>query len=214
MRRRPRCLRRTSTLRSATRPQQTTLDPRAGRPIAKQITSSDTQTVGADQLAEARQTGQVILAYDGSAAAEHALDAAARVLVERRALVLVVWKSGLGFELLEIPSLTGLPPAPIDIRTALEIDEDTRERAQRLAERGARIAREAGFEAEALVVAEEAAVPISDTIVTVAKERGAPAVVVGERARGRLGEVFLSDISRGVIRHAPCPVLVTRHPTG
>jgi nucleotide-binding universal stress UspA family protein len=164
--------------------------------------------VGTEELAEGRQTGQVILAYDGSAAAEHALGAAARVLVERRALVLVVWKSGLGFELLEIRSLTGLPPAPIDIRTALEIDEDTRERAQRLAERGARIAREAGFDAEA------AAVPISNTIVTVAKERGAPAVVVGERARGRLGEVFLSDISRDVIRHAPCPVVVTRHPAG
>jgi nucleotide-binding universal stress UspA family protein len=84
------------------------------------------------------------------------------------------------------------------------------ERAQRLAEQGARIARDAGFDAEALVVAEEAEVTIADTIVTVAKERGAPAVVVGERARGRLVEVFLSDTSRDVIRHAHCPVVVTR----
>ena len=170
--------------------------------------------MGAEELAEARQTGQVILAYDGSAAAEHALGAAARLLVERRALVLVVYKAGLGFEMLEIPSVAGLPPAPIDIRTALEIDEAMYEHAQRLAEKGARIAREAGFDAEPLVVAEEAAVPISDTIVTVAKERGAPAVVIGERAPARLEEVFLSDISRDVIRHAPCPVVVTRHAAG
>jgi nucleotide-binding universal stress UspA family protein len=48
-------------------------------------------------------------------------------------------------------------------------------------------------------------VPISETIVTTAQERGSPAVVVGQRARRRLQEVFLSDTSRDVIRHAPCP---------
>jgi nucleotide-binding universal stress UspA family protein len=136
------------------------------------------------------------------------------LLAERRALVLVVWKAGLGFELLEIPSVIGLPPAPIDIRTALDIDQAMYEQAQRLAEKGARIAREAGFDAEPLVVAEDAEVPISETIVTTAKERGSPAVVVGQRAQGRLQEVFLSDTSRDVIRHAPCPVVVTRHANG
>jgi nucleotide-binding universal stress UspA family protein len=57
-------------------------------------------------------------------------------------------------------------------------------------------------------------VPISETIVTTAKERGSPAVVVGQRARGRLQEVFLSDTSRDVIRHAPCPVVVTGYANG
>jgi nucleotide-binding universal stress UspA family protein len=136
------------------------------------------------------------------------------LLAERRALVLVVWKAGLGFELLEIPSVVGLPPAPIDIRTALDIDQAMYEQAQRLAENGARIAREAGFDAEPLVVVEDAEVPISETIVMTAKERRSPAVVVGQRARGRLQEVFLSDTSRDVIRHAPCPVVVTRCANG
>jgi hypothetical protein len=87
-------------------------------------------------------------------------------------LVLVVWKSGLGFELFELPTVTGLPPAPIDIRTALEIDESEYESARRLARRGAETAREAGLEAEPLVVAEAPEIPISDTIVRVAKECG------------------------------------------
>jgi nucleotide-binding universal stress UspA family protein len=159
-----------------------------------------------------RRTGPIVIAYDGSEASEQALREAARLLAERRALVLVVWKSGLGFELLELPAVTGLPPAPIDIRTALAIDESNYEQARRLAQKGASIARDAGFEqAAGLVVAEAAEVPISETVVRVARERTSAAVVIGERAHGRLGEVFLGSISRDVIRYAPCPVVVARY---
>ena len=49
-----------------------------------------------------------------------------------------------------------------------------------------------------------------ETVVRVARERGSTAVVVGERAHCRLGEVFLGSISRDVIRYAPCPVVVVR----
>jgi nucleotide-binding universal stress UspA family protein len=155
--------------------------------------------------------GPILIAFDGSPAAEHALSATAGFLCERRALVLVVWKSGLGFELLGIPAVPGLPPAPIDIRTAEEIDEALYENARRLARRGAVLAREAGLEAEPLVVADAPEIPVSETIVRIARERESPAVIVGERAHGRLGEVFLGSVSRGVIRYAPCPVLVVRH---
>jgi nucleotide-binding universal stress UspA family protein len=123
----------------------------------------------------------------------------------------VVWKAGLAFALIDLAAVPGLPPAPLDVRTALEIDESMYQRARQLAARGAAIAREAGFQARALVVAEDPEVPISETIVNVARERGSPAIVIGERARGRLGEVFLGSTSRDVIRYAPCPVVVTRH---
>jgi nucleotide-binding universal stress UspA family protein len=136
----------------------------------------------------------------------------ARLLAERRALVLVVWKSGLGFELLESTVDLSLPPAPIDMRTALEIDAAQAQNAQRLAEQGAATAREAGLDAEPLVVAEAPEVPVSATVVRIARERDSCAVIVGETAHGRLGEVFLGSISRDVIRHAPCPVIVVRHP--
>jgi nucleotide-binding universal stress UspA family protein len=172
-------------------------------------TSDTEQSTAEKQAGDERQNGPVVIAVDGSPAAEHALGAAGHLLAERRALVLVVWKAGLGFELLEMPAVTGLPPAPIDIRTAMEIDEAQYEGAQRVARRAAGIAREAG--SEALVVAEAPEIPISDTIVRVARERGSPAVVVGERAHGRLGEVFLGSISRDVIRYASCPVIVVRH---
>jgi nucleotide-binding universal stress UspA family protein len=74
------------------------------------------------------------------------------------------------------------------------------------------MARDAGFDAEALVVADAREASVSGTIVRVARERRACAVVVGEHTHGRLEEVFLGDTARDLIRHAPCPVIVVRDP--
>src|SRR3954468_13526374 len=108
------------------------------------------------------RSGPIVIGYDGSHEAEHALREAGALLAGKPALVVVVWKQGLGFELLELPTATvGLPPAQIDIRSALEIDEAMQQRARQLAQQGADIARDAGFEAEGLAVADEPDIPIS-----------------------------------------------------
>lgn len=158
-------------------------------------------------------TGPVVIAYDGSPSAEHAVHEAGRLLSGRPALVVVVWKAGLGFELLELPTATiGLPPAAIDVSTALEIDEELSERARRLAQQGAALARASGFaNAEGLAVADDPDIAVSETIVRMARERDAQAIVVGAHGHGRLGEVILGSTSRDVIRHAHCPVVVVRH---
>jgi nucleotide-binding universal stress UspA family protein len=159
------------------------------------------------------RSGPVVVAFDGSPAAEHALREAGELLAGRRALVLVVWKAGLGFELVELPASTiGLPPAAIDIRTALEVDRELSEQAQRLAQKGAGLARDAGFEAEGLAIAEDVHVAVHETIVQQAEELDAQAIVVGAHGHGKLGEVILGSTSREVIRHALCPVLVARRP--
>jgi nucleotide-binding universal stress UspA family protein len=157
------------------------------------------------------RTGPILIAYDGTPASEYALWQAGMLLSGRRALVVTVWKRGLGFELVELPTATlGLPPAQVDIRTALEIDRQVYEAAQRVAERGAALAREAGFEAEGLAVAENVEVTIAETILRVALERDSEMILVGIEGRGRLGEVILGSTSRDIIRHAPCPVVVAR----
>lgn len=135
---------------------------------------------------------------------------AAQLLAERRALLLVVWKRGLGRELLEVPPVPGFPPAQIDIRTAQEIDEAQAETARRIGRTGGAIAGRAGLETEVLVVGELPEISVSETIVRVARERDCCAVLVGEHAHSRLGEVFLGVVSRDVIRYAPCPVIVIR----
>src|SRR3954447_23730573 len=151
-------------------------------------------------------TGPLIIAFDGTPAAERAIRDAAALLGRRPAVVAVVWKAGLAFELMELPTATiGLPPAPIDVRTAAEIDEHNYESARNLARQGAELARELGLEADPLVVAEDPEIPIAETIAARARGRAAQAVVVGPH---RHGPVLLGSISRDVVRHAPCPIVV------
>ena len=54
----------------------------------------------------------MLIAYDGTAAAERALRETSELLRGRKALVVVVYKTGLVFELVELPAArAGLPPA-------------------------------------------------------------------------------------------------------
>ena len=157
------------------------------------------------------RTGIVVIAYDGSSASETALRRSGGLLAGWPALVVVVWKAGLGFELVALPaSSIGLPPAPSDVRTAVEVDRDLSEAAQRLAQKGAELAREAGFEAEGLAIADDPETPVAETIVRVLRERDARAVVIGAHGHGGVSSLLLGSTSRDVIRHAPCPVVVTR----
>jgi len=156
------------------------------------------------------RSGPILIGYDGTRASEHALREAAGLLGGRPALVVVVWKAGLAFELLELPtSSVGLPPAPLDLRTALETDRSLYEGAQRAAQQAAELARALGLEADALTVAEEPDISVAETLLRIAGERDAPAIVVGAHAHGGL----LGSTSRGVVRHARCPVLVVREPS-
>jgi nucleotide-binding universal stress UspA family protein len=151
--------------------------------------------------------GPVLIGYDGSAAAERALRETAELLSGREAVVVVVWKAGLGFELVELPAASvGLPPSPIDVRTALDVDRSLLESASRGAERAAELARELGLDAEPLVVADDPETPVDETLVRVARERDAQVVAVGAHRHGPI----LGSITRGVVRNASCPALVVR----
>jgi nucleotide-binding universal stress UspA family protein len=149
--------------------------------------------------------GPIVIAYDGSPASEQAVRDAAPHVAERRALVVVVWKAGIGLEAVLPDALNAdLPPARLDVRTADEVDREMAERAQALAQNGASLAREAGFEADGLAVADDVDTPLAETLTDVAAERDARAVVVGTHDHGGI----LGPITRDVIRRARCPVLV------
>jgi nucleotide-binding universal stress UspA family protein len=144
----------------------------------------------------------VVIAYDGTAAAEIALIESAALLAPREAVVVTVWKQDIGLRAIDPPE--NLPPATLDVRMAGEVDQAMAERARRLAEHGAALAREAGLDAVGLAVAEEVEVPVSDTVVDVAEKRRAAVIAIGSHGHG--GSV--GSISRDVIRHAHCLVLV------
>ncbi|MCW2645123.1 MAG: hypothetical protein QOF87_1601 [Pseudonocardiales bacterium] len=152
-------------------------------------------------------TGPVIIGYDGSESADLALRRAAALLAPRPALVVVVWEAGEAFEATMVPNL-GLVPAPLDFRRAMELDEAMYERAQRLARRGADLARELGLDAEGLAVADD--ITVGDTLIRLAKEHDSQAIVVGTHGHSALGEVLLGRTAHIVVQHAPCPVVVVR----
>lgn len=154
------------------------------------------------------RTGPIVIGYDGSQAAEHAVRDAGALLGPRPALVVTVWEAGAAFLAMELPAAgVGLPPAPIDVRTAMELDQELSRRAQETAQRGAQLARESGLEAEGLAVADD--ITPAQTLVRLARECDAQALLVGAHGHRPLGEAILGSTTRAVTREAPCPVVVS-----
>ncbi|MGD9570938.1 MAG: universal stress protein [Thermoleophilia bacterium] len=147
--------------------------------------------------------GLVIIGYDGSETADHAIREAGRALGPRNALVVVVWEAGAAYESFEAATYPG---AAVDLPAAAAIDEALYEGARNTATRGVAAATEAGFRAEGVVTADERSV--ATTLAHLASERGAAMVVVGARGHSRVERLFVGSTSRSILESSPCPVLV------
>jgi nucleotide-binding universal stress UspA family protein len=145
----------------------------------------------------------LLICYDGSEDAKHAIETAAGLFGARRALVLTVWQptAGLGGF-----AWSGAMAPMVDF---VELDRAATEDAGRVASEGARLAKEAGLDAE--VVAVEATEAVWKTIVQLADRHDAAAIVVG--TRGLTGvHSALGSVSGAVVHHAERPVLVIHRP--
>jgi nucleotide-binding universal stress UspA family protein len=148
----------------------------------------------------------IVIGFDGSEPAQLAIREAAELLGGRPALIVTVWEQGLAYAA-SVPTSLDLPAAPVDVTTATEIDDALDQRAHRLAEQGAALAREAGFaNAEPCVVADES--NVGETLVDVARRRDAQAIVVGSRGLSGLKARLAGSTSKHVLQHADRPVVV------
>jgi nucleotide-binding universal stress UspA family protein len=148
----------------------------------------------------------IVIGFDGSPASQHAVREAASLLSAYPAVVVTVWEPGLAYAA-SVPSSLDLPAAPVDVTTAAEIDDALDQRAHRVAEQGIALAREAGFaSAEPVVAADES--NVAETLVDVARERDAQAIVVGSRGLSGLKARLAGSTSKHVLQHADRPVLV------
>ncbi len=145
--------------------------------------------------------GTILLATDGSADATFAARAAVDLAARTGAALHVVhaW--------LPVPPVAPLYPGmpPLDYTQAF------REEAQALLEREVgRIAAAGGRVAgQHLRLGRP-----SDQVVALAGELGAGVVVVGSRGLGPVRRLVLGSVSEGIVRQAPCPVLVLRGGAG
>jgi nucleotide-binding universal stress UspA family protein len=146
----------------------------------------------------------ILIAYDGSQHGREAIRAAAR-LTRGPAIVLHVICPAPRMPLATDAAMG----AALDQEAWAERDRRLREQAEATAQEGARLASEAGLQAEPLVV-EELSHRIWRAIVDVADGRAAELVVVGRRGGHGLRTSLPGSVSRGVMAHCSRPVLVVQ----
>ncbi len=142
----------------------------------------------------------VLFAYDGSDFAKAAVRVAGEQLGDgRSALVLTA------FEPFTSIPFFGAGGVPIESETTQELLSAAQQAAEKTAEEGCALAREAGFEAEPVVAD---GVPIWNQIVEVAEERDVDLIVIGSRGLSGLKHVALGSVAAAVAQHSKRSVLV------
>jgi nucleotide-binding universal stress UspA family protein len=152
----------------------------------------------------------VIVAFDGSAEAQQAARAAARLFPGRLVLVVTAWEPGLALAMASGPDPSGLGYMPADPEAIAAADEAQQAHAAAAAEAGARLARELGADAQALALQEGS--HIADTVAAVAEDRDAAAIIIGSRGLGRVKSTLLGSTSQRLLRETTRPVLIVRAP--
>ncbi len=148
--------------------------------------------------------GPLVLCYDGSDDAAHAIERAGRLLGGRDALVVTVWQ---GAPALSSFAFAGATDSMFDF---VEADRAAAERGGRVADEGVRIAEQAGLRAEPVAV--EATGPVWKTIVEIADRHDAATIVMGSRGLTGLQSMLLGSVSNAIVHHADRPTLVIRQP--
>jgi nucleotide-binding universal stress UspA family protein len=145
-----------------------------------------------------RSIRRILFATDLSQASERAFEQAADMA------------GGSGAELLiahayQPPTVT---PTDAYLSAAMyeQLDVKLRETAAQQLERFARLARERGVAARALLLAGPAHEAISEAV----KEEGADLIIMGTHGRTGPARFFLGSVAARVVSEAPCPVLTIR----
>ena len=146
-------------------------------------------------------TTVVLIAFDGSPAAQRAVHYASRFLSVGRAIVLTVWA----------PIHRGADPVPFDLDGPPD-PPDTDEmdialaEAQRVNAAGVELARRAGLPAEPMCAAQSATV--WGSIIDAADDVDADLIVTGTRAITGLRSLVQSSVADHVLRRGHRPVLI------
>lgn len=147
---------------------------------------------------------QILCATDGSPSAQKALEFAADLARDKVARLLVM-------HVQQVHGSRQMTPGLVEFQRVENIRvteaDMLRGAAERIAEQGARFARERGAPSvEALVGEGDPA----RRIIEAARDRGAEVIVIGSRGLGDLQGLLLGSVSHKVAHLAPCTCIIVR----
>jgi EmrB/QacA subfamily drug resistance transporter len=166
---------------------------------------SDAETASPLPRPSANGQSKILIAFDGSENARHAIQVAARELGGGRAAVLHVWEPFVGDSstlCISCPPAVAIQPPTAATGEAVELEA---ERALATAEEGAAFAREAGFDAEPHSLRTDGS--IGEAILGYADEHPTRLIVIGTRGLSGLREALTGSVTHHVSEHVHVPLL-------
>jgi nucleotide-binding universal stress UspA family protein len=148
----------------------------------------------------------ILIAYDGSDPARHAVEEAGRLFPGASARVLTVWRSA---HRASGAARVALPDDVIS-QAVQNLDKGTEAGAADTADDGAALAREAGLDASPAT--ERTDDSLWASILRYADEHDAAAIVVGSRGQSAVRSALLGSVSNGVVHNSRRPVVVVHPP--